>query len=96
MGFIDHKGKTHGLYTGTQGKVVVHVSLPGILDAFFLQHHQGFVQCIQGVDRRGMVIGALGIGAPVAHHQVGIEEPALHLGMATRDHFYGALTEAYR
>ena len=36
------------------------------------------MQGVQQVDGRGVMIGALAGPAPVAHHQLHIEEPALH------------------
>ncbi len=54
------------------------------------------MQRIQGIDRCRVVIGTLGPCAPVSHHQVQIQEPALDLALAVANLFQGALVEADR
>ena len=72
------------------------MALPGLLQTFFLQHHQRFMQPVQGIDGRGVVVGALGAASPIVHDQVEVEKPALHLGLAVADGFHGARAEADR
>ena len=86
----------HRFQAGLQRLVVVGVAFPGVLQAFLAQHHQRFVQCVERIHRRRVVIGALGALAPVTHNQVEIEEPALHPGLAIPDLVDRALAEGDR
>ena len=45
------------------------------------------MQGVKRVHRRGMVVSAFRIWSPVTHDQIGVEEPALYLAVAARDHF---------
>ena len=54
---------------------------------------------MQGVDvvhRRRVVVGALAAAAPVAHHQLHVQEPALHFVVPVLDTLHGAGAEGDR
>jgi hypothetical protein len=54
------------------------------------------MQRVQGINRCGVMIGALRIRTPVAHDQVGVEEPALYLGVAGLDYFNSTVVKTDR
>ncbi len=89
-------GQAHGLQPGYQGLMVVPVAGVGRSQALFLQHQQGLVQGVDVVDRRRVVVGTLAATAPVTHHQLHIQEPALHLVLAILDALHGAGAEGDR
>lgn len=79
---LDGETETHGLEARAKGEVVFRVSRPGILEPFFLEDAEGLVEAVERVDRRGVVIRAFLAAAPLAHHQVGVHEPALDRSLA--------------
>ena len=76
--------------------MVAQVPGESVFQAFLLQHYQGFMQGVEVVYRRGMVVGPFGVATPVTHYQLHVEEPALHLVFAVLDAFYRFLAEGDR
>ncbi len=90
---IHHEVDVQGFEPGGQRFVIAPVARPRILQTFFLQDHQGFVQPIECVDRAGVVVGALRAFAPVGHYQLQVQEPALRAVLAGLDGSRRALAE---
>ena len=65
------------------------------LQAFFPEHQQGFMQGVEQIDRRRMVIGAFTAAAPIAHNQLHIEKPALYLVAAVLNALYRTRAEGH-
>ena len=65
IAFLDHEVNAHRFQPGLERLVMMLVARPGIFQAFLLQDQQRFVQTVQVVDRRGVMIGALAAAAPV-------------------------------
>jgi len=82
------------MQTGDELLVLLLMTCPGILKAFFLQYQQCFVQCVKCIDWGGVVIGALRTVAPISHDEFQIQEPAL-LATAGTDGVDCARAEGY-
>ncbi len=96
MLFGDRHAQAHRFQPRHEGAVVLQVPRVRRFQPLFPEHHQRLVQGVQVVDRRGVVVGALGAAAPVAHHQLHVEEPGLNLVLAGVDALHGALAEGDR
>jgi len=95
LAFLYDEAQTHRFDARLQSMMIAFMARPGFFQPLVLQDHQCFMQTIQRVDWRGVVVGALA-AAPVTHHQIQVEEPALHFGFARLDSFHSAFVEAHR
>ena len=74
--------------------MLLTVTLPGIFQTFFMQDTQCFVQGIQGIDRRRMMIGTFTLTLPVTENKTQIQEPGLALGLTLTDFFHRRLIKS--
>ena len=79
--FFDQELEPHRFESGFERGVMTIDTRPRILQAFFADQQQRFVQRKQRVGRRGVVIGAGGF-APVAEQQIHVHEPGMNLVLA--------------